>query len=70
MYDVVILMGMAISTSVGGFIAGQFGFQSLLLIACAVNIIGVLPYLFFIRNWRKNRLSLAGVARYPSSSHQ
>lgn len=56
-YDVVILLGMAIATSVGGFIASNWGFQNLLLIASALNIFGVLPYLFFIRNWRTSRKS-------------
>lgn len=55
-YDVAILMGMAIATSVGGFIATQYGFQALLLLSAAVNIIGVTPYLFFIRNWRQQKV--------------
>lgn len=61
-YDVVILLGMAVATSVGGLIASNWGLQSLLLIACAVNILGVLPYLFFIRHWRKNRRTMKGVS--------
>lgn len=65
-YDVAILLGMAIATSVGGIIASTLGFQSLLLIACVVNIFGVLPYLAFIRHWRKNHMTMHGVRRYPT----
>jgi hypothetical protein len=61
-YDVAILSGMAIATSVGGYLAGEYGFRVILLIASAVNILGALPYLFFIRHWRKNRHRLVGVA--------
>lgn len=54
-YDVSILMGMAVSTSLGGIIATTLGFQKLLLISAGVNIVGVTPYLFYIRSWRMRR---------------
>lgn len=54
-YDVAILSGMALATAVGGLIAGQFGFKTLFLLSAVVNIIGVVPYLFFIRLWRHRR---------------
>ncbi len=56
-YDVSILSGMAVATSLGGIIAAEFGFKTLFLISAAVNIIGVTPYLIYIRNWRKKHHS-------------
>lgn len=54
-YDVVTLMGMAVATSLGGLIADMFGFRLLFLLASAVNILGALPYFFFIRWWRSEK---------------
>ena len=62
-YDVAILSGMAVATSVGGYVAEEFGFNVILLAASAVNILGVVPYLFSIRHWRKNRRTMQGVSR-------
>jgi MFS family permease len=54
-YDVVTLMGMAVATSLGGIIADLFGFRLLFLLASAINILGTVPYLFFIRWWRSEK---------------
>lgn len=52
--DAVTFAGMAVASAAGGFIAKIFGFQTLFLLAFAVNIIAVLPYLFFLnRDLRK-----------------
>lgn len=61
-YDVAILSGMAVATALGGYIAGEYGFKVILLAACVVNILGVIPYFFFIRHWRKNRRTMNGVS--------
>ena len=55
LYDVVILLGMAVATTLGGLIADHFGFKQLFLLASVVNILGALPYLFFIRWWRTEK---------------
>lgn len=43
---------MALATALGGFIAGQLGFKVLFYVAAVVNLVGVIPYLPFLR--RKN----------------
>lgn len=51
-YDVAILASMAVATMAGGLIAEWYGFKTLFLMAAAINALGALPYLFFIRWWR------------------
>lgn len=52
-YDVATLSSMAIATMLGGLIAQQYGFKVLFLLSAALNIIGAIPYFFFIRWWRR-----------------
>lgn len=61
-YDVAILSGMAVATSLGGYMAEEYGFRVILLAACVVNILGVIPYFFFIQHWRKNRQTMHGLS--------
>jgi hypothetical protein len=44
---------MALAAVVGGFIARVYDFQMLFLVAAVVNMLGVLPYLIYIKHWRK-----------------
>lgn len=46
-YDAVTFTGMGIATALGGIIANQFGFQVLFIISSVVNILGILPYLYY-----------------------
>lgn len=48
-YDAVTFIGMALATALGGFIAGQYGFQFLFFLASLINLLGIFPYLLFIR---------------------
>jgi len=48
-YDAVVFIGMALATALGGFIAGQYGFQFLFFLASIVNLLGIFPYLLYIR---------------------
>lgn len=48
-YDAVTFIGMASTTALGGFIAGQYGFQFLFFLASIVNLLGIFPYLLYIR---------------------
>lgn len=48
-HDAVTFFGMAASAALGGFIASQYGFPLLFVLASIVNIIGIVPYLLYIR---------------------
>lgn len=46
--DAVTFICMALSTALGGFIAAEYGFQKLFLIACIVNTLSVIPYFLYL----------------------
>ena len=46
-YDAVVFIGMAFATALGGFIASQYGFQVLFLLASLMNIASIIPYLLY-----------------------
>lgn len=46
-YDAVTFTGMGIATALGGVIANQYGFKALFIISSVVNLIGILPYLYY-----------------------
>lgn len=48
-YDAITFIGMALATALGGFIAGQYGFQFLFFLASIINLLGIFPYLLYIR---------------------
>lgn len=48
-YDAVLLIGMAFATALGGFIATQYGFPFLFILAAVINLLGTIPYLIYIR---------------------
>lgn len=47
--DAATFISMALSATVGGFIAGEFGFRTLFIIAAFVNLLALPPYLLYIR---------------------
>jgi MFS family permease len=49
-YDAVILSGIALATALGGFIASIYGFEPLFLLAALINILGIVPYLLYIKS--------------------
>ena len=49
MYDAIVFIGMALAASLGGLIANQYGFSTLYILASIINIIGIVPYLLYIR---------------------
>ncbi len=49
MYDAFTFIGMALATSLGGFIASQYGFSTLFILAAIVNTLGIIPYLIFTK---------------------
>lgn len=46
--DAVCAIAMALATALGGFVAAEYGFQTLFLIAGVVNILSILPYLLYV----------------------
>jgi MFS family permease len=48
LYDAVTLLGIALATALGGFIASAYGFQPLFLLASLINLLGIIPYLIYI----------------------
>jgi len=49
-YDVIVFIGIALSTTLGGFIATQYGFKSLFLVSGILCLVSVIPYsLLFIK---------------------
>ena len=46
--DAVSFICMALATSLGGFIATQYGFSALFLIASIINLLGMIPYLLYL----------------------
>lgn len=49
-HDAVVIMGMALSAALGGFIASKYGFQALLFLASTVNLLGIVPYILYIHH--------------------
>jgi MFS family permease len=49
LYDAITLLGIALATALGGFIASAYGFQPLFLLAALINILGIIPYLLYIK---------------------
>jgi MFS family permease len=47
LYDASVFICMALATALGGFIAGQYGFQILFLLASLMNIASIIPYLLY-----------------------
>ncbi len=52
--DALQFLCMALTTALGGFIASQYGFSFLFLLAGAINTIGILPYLLLL-TYPKNK---------------
>lgn len=46
--DAVSFICMALATALGGFVAAEYGFQTLFLLAGVVNIFSVIPYILYI----------------------
>lgn len=52
LYDAVTFLGMALATALGGFIAGQYGFTLLFFLAGITNLLGIIPYLLYMKQTR------------------
>lgn len=48
--DALCLISMALATALGGFVAAEYGFQTVFLMAGIVNAISTLPYILYVYN--------------------
>ena len=49
-----VFMGMALSSVIGGFIANQYGFPLLFILAAIVNLLGVIPYFLYMHQEKQD----------------
>jgi MFS family permease len=49
-YDGFVFMGMAMSATVGGFIANKYGFTFLFYLVAVTNLLSIIPYLLYAKN--------------------
>lgn len=52
--DASVFLSMALAAVIGGFIARVYGFTTLLITAAVANTLGIIPYLLYIKKWRKS----------------
>lgn len=57
--DAVAFICMALATALGGFIAAEYGFKLLFLIAATINLISMVPYLLYIKKNKQNSMQLS-----------
>jgi|SRR3989344_5130888 len=48
--DAVVLLGMALASAMGGFVAQKYGFSTLFIIAAILSAFSIIPYLHFFNN--------------------
>lgn len=53
LYDGVIFMGMAMSATIGGFVAKSYGFPFLFSVVAVTNLLSIIPYILYISSERK-----------------
>ena len=46
-YDGFVFMGMAMSATIGGFIANKYGFAFLFYLVSIINLLSIIPYLLY-----------------------
>jgi len=49
-YDGFVFMGMAMSATIGGFIANRYGFTFLFYLVAVTNLLSIIPYLLYAKN--------------------
>jgi len=58
MLDAAVFMSMALSAALGGFVAEQYGFKILFYFAMVINLVGIVPYLLYIRREKQTMWSI------------
>ena len=49
MYDGFVLMGMAMSATIGGFVASSYGFTFLFYLVATTNLLSIIPYILYAK---------------------
>ncbi|GIW61206.1 MAG: hypothetical protein KatS3mg089_0058 [Patescibacteria group bacterium] len=52
--DASVFLSMALAAVIGGFIARVYGFTTLFIIAAVANFLGIIPYLLYVKKWKKS----------------
>jgi len=47
-YDIIVFTGIALSTTLGGFIATQYGFKTLFLVSGILCLVSIIPYILLL----------------------
>jgi len=48
-YDGFVFMGMAMATTIGGFVASKYGFSFLFYLVATTNLLSIIPYLLYAK---------------------
>ena len=51
-YDGFVFMGMAMSATIGGFVANRYGFAFLFYLVAATNLLSIIPYILYAKRKR------------------
>jgi MFS family permease len=54
--DAGVFFCMALASTLGGFIAHQYGFKILFVISAVINILGILPYILYAKSVKKLKI--------------
>ena len=49
MYDGFVFMGMAMSATIGGFVANRYGFDFLFYLVATTNLLSIIPYILYAK---------------------
>lgn len=66
--DAVVFIGMALSATLGGFVAITYGFKILFLVISVVNLFGVIPYFLYLHGEKDSFFRALFHKIFPSSN--
>lgn len=56
MYDGFVFMGMAMSATIGGFVANRYGFNFLFYLVAITNLLSIIPYILYTEKKKKTEI--------------
>lgn len=56
MYDGFVFMGMAMSATIGGFVANRYGFTFLFYLVAITNLLSIIPYILYAKRRKGNQI--------------
>lgn len=56
MYDGFVFMGMAMSATIGGFVANRYGFTFLFYLVAITNLLSIIPYILYAKRKKGNQV--------------